>query len=281
MLDTIEQSLSRLSRAEQQVAQWVLAHPRQAAHATVADVAAAAATSQPTVVRFCRSIGTSGFRELKIRLAESISRPTSYLHRDVNQDDSIADAIAKVVDRSIQSLVDLRAALTSLPIEAAVNKLATARQIIFAGSGASGHVASDACHKFFRLGIPCTAASDVPTMLQLGATANADDVLVIISQTGRSEGSISMATFARQNGASVVAITLDSSPLASNASVLIALPTLEDASVYTPMSSRLAQLAVLDALQVVLALELGDPAEERLSRSKRVLGESRTNPEEK
>ncbi|MEM7279758.1 MAG: transcriptional regulator, partial [Pseudomonadota bacterium] len=45
----------------------------------------------------------------------------------------------------------------------------------------------------------------------------------------------------------------------------------EDSSVYTPMSSRLAQLALLDALQVALALRLGEPAAERLQRSKDAL----------
>jgi DNA-binding MurR/RpiR family transcriptional regulator len=47
--------------------------------------------------------------------------------------------------------------------------------------------------------------------------------------------------------------------------------TLEDTNVYTPMSSRLAQLAVLDALQVTLALAMGEPAVENLRLSKEAL----------
>ncbi len=275
MLHEIKKSLSSLSRAEQRVGQWILAHPRQAAHATVADVARAVGTSQPTVVRFSRSIGASGFRELKVRLAETISRPASYLHRDVSHDDSTGDAAAKVFDRSIQSLVDLRATLSALPLDAAVAALAGARQIIFAGCGASGHVAADACHKFFRLGIPCTAASDVPTMLQLGATASRDDVFVIVSQTGQTAGSVEVAAEARKRDATVIALTGTESALARHATLVLAIPSPEDASIYTPMSSRVAQLTVLDALQVALALRLGSSAEERLSHSKRVLSGAR------
>ncbi|MBT8083705.1 MAG: SIS domain-containing protein [Woeseia sp.] len=271
MLDDIEQRLGKLSRAEQQVGRWILAHPRQAAHAAVAEVAVAADTSQPTVIRFCRSIGVSGFRELKIRLAETIGRPASYLHRDVNQDDSTSDAAGKVLDRSIQSLIDLRSMLPGLPIESAVDLLADARQIVFVGSGASGHVACDACHKFFRLGIPCAAAKDVPTMLQLGATATARDVFVAISQSGKSSGVVHASSCARERGASVITLTAAETPLASKATLLLALPSPEDASVYTPMSSRLAQLTILDTLQVALALRLGDAAEQRLLHSKQVL----------
>jgi RpiR family carbohydrate utilization transcriptional regulator len=46
----------------------------------------------------------------------------------------------------------------------------------------------------------------------------------------------------------------------------------EEANVYTPMSSRLAHLALFDALQVTLALALGELAVRRLQRSKAVLG---------
>jgi len=46
------------------------------------------------------------------------------------------------------------------------------------------------------------------------------------------------------------------------------------------MISRLAQLAVRDALQVALALRLGAPAEERLSLSKSALIEARVSGHE-
>ena len=72
MLGVIEQSLGRLSRAEKQVAEWILAHPRQATESTVAEVAQACATSEPTVIRFCRRMGLSGFREFTIRLTLSL-----------------------------------------------------------------------------------------------------------------------------------------------------------------------------------------------------------------
>lgn len=271
MLAIIEEHLDKLSKAEQRVGRWILAHPRQAAHAAVADVAIGADTSQPTVVRFCRSVGVSGFRELKIRLAESIGRPASYLHRDVDVDDTTADAAGKVLDRSIQSLVDLREAVDSLPIDTCIEHILDARQVLFVGVGSSGHVAADACHKFFRLGIPSVAVSDGPTMLQYAAIAGPAQVFVVVSQSGRSPDVVAAANTARSARATVVAVTDPRAPLARIASLLLALPSPEDASVYTPMSSRLAQLVVLDILQVALALRLGPDAVRNLSRSKQVL----------
>ncbi len=76
---------------------------------------------------------------------------------------------------------------------------------------------------------------------------------------------------ARENGASVIAITDPQAELAKIASVFFSCDRHEDTSAYTPMSSRLAQLALLDVLYVAYALALGETASENLRRSKDAL----------
>jgi len=271
MLRDIERQSESLSRAEQRVARWVLEHPKQAANATLATVAQACGTSEPTVIRFCRRLGVSGFREFARRLTEALSQPVSNIHRDVSASDTASDAVTKVFDASIRSLIDIRSRLSSMPFDAAVTAMSAARQIAFIGLGASGHVATDACQKFFRLGLPCTALTDTPTILQFAAIAQPDSVLVIASQVGQSPELARAANLAMQNGATVAALTDPDSMLAAAAGILFACPAQPDASVYTPMSSRLAHLAVLDALQVALAIALGSVAMENLRRCKDVL----------
>ena len=271
MLGDINQSLERLSRAERKVAEWVLAHPREVTESTVAQVARASATSEPSVIRFCRRMGLSGFRELTIRLTEALSRPESLVHRDVSAADSTADATAKVVEAAIQSLVDLRAQLSRMPFERVVTRMATAQQFVFAGLGASGHVASDAGHKFFRLGKPCNALTDTPSIRQFAAIAGSRDVFILISKNGDAPVLCEAARRARDNGAFVVAVTNPGSVLAGSASSVFACDAQEDTNIYTPRSSRLVHLAVLDALHVATALALGDFAADNLRRSKDAL----------
>ena len=271
MLSRIEQQATSLSRAERRVADWILAHPRQAADATLAEVAQACGASEPSVIRFCRSVGLNGFRELTIRLTEALSRPVSYVHRDVSADDASADAVTKVLDAAISSLMDMRAQLLAYPIDAAAAALCRAGQITFIGLGASGHVATDACHKFFRLGTPCNAHTDTPSILQAAAIAGPDDVLIVVSHLGGWAELDRAAAAARDNGATVIALTNPSSRLARIANLVFGWDPHEDTSVYTPMSSRLAQLALLDALYVAFALSLGDVAAEKLRRSKDAL----------
>lgn len=271
MLRQIQQRLGSLSKSEHAVATWVLAHPRQAADATLAEVASECRVSEPTVIRFCRHVGLEGFRDLTLRLVEALSRPASYLHRDVTADDSTPDALAKVFDASIQALVDTRSRLAVMPIAEAVKALRRARQIVFAGLGASGHVAADACHKFFRLGIPCSALTDSPGILQFSAIATKGDVLVFISSKGTWTESFQAAGHAKARGACVIALTDPRSPLAEHVDILLPGEPTEDTSIFTPMSSRLAQLSLLDALHVSLALSLGEKASSNLRASKDII----------
>lgn len=271
MLTTITNALPRLSPSERRVGQWILEHPREAAGITLARLAAECETSEPTVVRFCRRVGLGGFRELAIRLTEALSRPATFVHRDVGADDSTSDAVTKVMDASIQSLIEMRAQLSSMPIDEAVRAMQSARQIAFAGLGASGHVARDASHKFFRLGIPCTSLRDTTMILQFAAIAQPDDVIVLLSHTGRWQEFARAARLARERGATVIALTNPDSEVAAEAGLLFPCRLIEDTSVYTPMSSRLAQLALLDAIQVALALAQGDVASDNLRRSKNAL----------
>ena len=79
------------------------------------------------------------------------------------------------------------------------------------------------------------------------------------------------AELARMAGATVIALSDRKSRLARLASIFFPCDEINDPSIFTPMSSRLAHLALLDALQVALALAMGETAVERLRRSREAL----------
>ncbi|MEE4174925.1 MAG: MurR/RpiR family transcriptional regulator [Xanthomonadales bacterium] len=271
MLDRLKQLRDQLSPAERRVADWILAHPREVLASNLADLASRAGTSEPTVVRLSRRAGAGGYSDLKLRLAEALSRPSTWLHRDVGPGDGLTDAVMKVMDRSAQALLSVRERIGTYPFKAAVPLMTGARQWIFCGLGASGSVAQDACHKFFRLGVPSVAWTDTPTMLQAASLAGPGDVLLVISHTGRWPRLAAAQGRALERNATVLAFTQSGSPMAEASTLCFPHEIDEDTSVYTPMSSRLAQLALLDALQVAVALALGEAAGRNLKASKLAL----------
>lgn len=271
MLARIEQNLNSLTTAERRVADWVLGNSHQVVALPLARIAAAAGVSEPTVVRFCRSVGSKGFSDFKVRVAQDLASSETLMHADVRPGDDANDILAKVMGDSIRELSSVRRSLDAARIEEAVTALARAQRIDFYGVGASGIVVADAQNKFFRLGVPCTAYSDAPTMQQAAAVADERVAVIAVSRTGDSAPVVQACRRAASNGARVIAITAPLSPLAAAVHTAILLDVREDTGVYTPMSSRLAQLAVLDVIQVALTLALGVRGIDMLQRSKEAL----------
>lgn len=274
MLDKISQALNDLSGAERKVAECALAEPKWFVHAAVAEIAERATVSQPTVIRFCRSLGCKGLPEFKLDLSADISRAgMPFVHEQLNEGDDMAAVMEKVLGNTAAAILGARRFLDEAELEKAVSLLHGARRIEFYGMGNSGIVAQDAQHKFFRFGISAVAYSDLHIQLMAAAVLSPQDTIVVISKSGTPAGLLEVAAAAKENGASVIAVTRAGSPLAAAADCVLNVFTQEDSERYTPMISRLLQLTVIDILAIGLALRLGETASLQLAKGKQTLRE--------
>lgn len=271
LLRRIATAEETLTPAEAKVASLVLAEPSWVLGQSLMQVAARAGVSEPTVIRFCRSIGLNGFQSFRLRLAQSIASGTVFLPTEIGPGDSPGALADKVLERSARTLIDVRTQLQPARLEQAISLLANARRVEFYGLGSSGIVAADARHKFFRLGIAAAAYADAHLHGMAATMLEPGDVVVAISSTGRTIDLISSVELAREAGADVIAITAPGSPLAAVANVPIEISVDEDTDIYTPMTTRLAQLAIIDVLSVGVALRQGPELAERLERTWRSL----------
>ncbi|MFA6313266.1 MAG: transcriptional regulator HexR [Sterolibacterium sp.] len=275
MLTRIRDIRGELRKSERSVADFVLAQPDTVITLSIADLAATIGVSQPTVARFCQALGHSGYRDFKLRLAQSLASGIPFVHRDVNLHDSIGEIGGKVFDSSIAALIHTRNRIDAAALGRAVDILSRAARIEFYGQGNSGIVAQDGQHKFFRLNVHTVAYSD-PHVHGMAATLlHAGDAVVAISGSGRSLDILRSVALARAGGAAVVAITAAGSPLAGDCDVALCVDVAEDLDVYTPMSSRLAQLAMLDVLAVGVALTRGPEFVAQLQKTKKSLQDKR------
>jgi RpiR family carbohydrate utilization transcriptional regulator len=275
MLSRIETVRPSLRKSERRVADLVLAKPNSAVSLSIGAVADQAGVSQPTVARFCRALGCAGFKDFKLRLAQSLASGVPYVHSDVRPNDPIADVAVKIFDRSIATLIRVRNQIDPATAERAIGILAHARKIEFYGLGNSGITAEDAQHKFFRLGVHTVSYSD-PHIHGMAATMlKPGDAVVAISGTGRTIDLLRTVELARASGADVVGITASGSPLAKLCTATLFADVDEDPDVYSPMTSRIAHLVIVDVLAVGLALKRGPALLEQLEKTKRSLREKR------
>jgi RpiR family transcriptional regulator, carbohydrate utilization regulator len=261
----------RLRRSETRVAEAVMKNPAASIHKTLAELAADARVSEPTVIRFCRAIGFRGYREFRISFAQSIAAQGNFAGAAMTAIDPETDLIGSIFANHLRTLLRVREALDADVVTGAVDILAAARRIEFFGVGASGVVAMDAQHKFFRLGLPTVAYTDPHMQLMSATTLRPGDAVVAVSHTGRTKDILESVITAKDAGADVIAITTPDSPLALAASLTLPVAAAEDTDLYTPMMSRLAHLAVIDVLVTGIALKGGERIADNLSRLKRQL----------
>ncbi|TWI52801.1 RpiR family transcriptional regulator [Pseudomonas duriflava] len=280
LLQLIQARLPELNRAERKVAEVILNNPRQATRLTIAALAQAAKVSEPTVNRFCRSLGIGGYPEMKIQLAQSIASGAVYVSQAVEADDEPEAYSEKIFSSTIASLDNARQRLDVQVLNRAVNLLIQARQIHFFGLGASAPVALDAQHKFFRFGLAVSAHSDILMQRMLASVAQTGEIFVIISYTGRTRELVDVAKLARDNGASVIGMTAANSPLAKVSTLSLDIPVPEDTDIYMPMSSRIVQLTVLDILATGVTLRRGVDFQPHLRKVKESLVATRYPMEE-
>lgn len=258
LIDRIRQRLEELNRSERKVADVILADPTAATSMSIATLAQAASVSEPTVNRFCRSFDAKGYPDFKIKLAQSLARGTPYVSQAVEPEDSATDYTQKIFGATIAALDAARRQTDAARIERVVDYLIQAKQVHFFGLGASGAVAQDAQHKFFRFNMPVTAYIDVLMQRMVAATCHTGDVVVIISWTGRTRELVDIARLARESSAVVLGITAPDSPLARECTETLEVTTPEDTDYYMPMTSRMIQLALIDVLATGVTLRRGE-----------------------
>jgi len=250
--------LPELPPAEQRVAELVLSQPTDVSTWTITELARRADTSETTVSRFCRVLGFAGYSQLRLTLATEAGRldatQSPELGGDISPGDDLADVVAKISYADARAVEDTAAQLDLVVLERVIDALVAARRVDIYGVGASAFVAADFQQKLHRIGRIAFAWSDTHQALTSAAVLKPGDVAIGISHTGTTEDTVSALAEAGRRGATTVALTnFPGSPIAREADEVLTTAARETTFRSGAMSSRLAQLTVVDCLFVGIA----------------------------
>jgi glucokinase len=254
ILTQIRRSRADLSPAEQRVADLVLSKPRSVLSDPIHDIALAAQVSQPTVIRFCRSVGCKGLSDFKLRLASGLSMSVPITHSQVTLDDSMLELGAKVLGNTANAILQLRNELQRESIDRAIELVAGADRVELFAVGNYAAVANDAQTKFLRLGLPCGAHTEPHLQDLTAGTIQPGTVAIIISSGGKLPELMALQEKIQLRGAALIAITANQSPLARKADVALVAEHNENVSTHLPMVSRVLHLLLIDILIVGLEM---------------------------
>lgn len=279
VLVRVRDALPSLQPAERRVADLVLTDPAGCARRSIGVLAASASTSETTVMRFCRTVGVGSYPQLRLALAGAVAREDALgaerrpmADGDIDVDDSLADVVDKIIYAETRALQDTRGQLDLDALRRGVEAVGAARRIDVIGSGASGFVGADLQQKLHRIGLIAFIWTDVHAALTAAALVDQRDVVVGISHSGRTVDTVEPLHVARERGATTIALTnFSSSPITQHADIVLTTAARETSFRSGATASRIAQLAVVDALFVGVAQSRYDEASIALADTFRAL----------
>ncbi|GAA4891060.1 MurR/RpiR family transcriptional regulator [Streptomonospora salina] len=256
----IRSLLPSLAPAEQRVAQRIVDGPEHVAASSITQLAKDCGTSEATVIRFCRTIDFTGYRELRLALATEAGQArgagtgTRDVAGDIDPDDTLVTVVEKIAATDARAVEDTAAQLDTGVLQTVVDRMAAARRVDIYGVGASAFVAADLQQKLHRIGVTSFAWSDTHVMITSAALLGEGDVALAVSHTGSTIDTINALAEARRRGATAVAVTnFPRSPISEASDHILTTAARETTFRSGATASRLAQLTVIDCLFVGLA----------------------------
>lgn len=274
VVTAIHQRLATLTPTERRIAEHVLAHPRAVIDMSITQLAASCETSVASIARFTTSIGFAGYPELRLALATELSRSDSDRERfqvsggDVDRDDDAVTTVRKIAFSEASAIERTARQLDIHELETCVATVRAARRIDIYGTASSGLAALDLEQKLHRAGFWAQARTDLHLALTGAALLDDRDVAIAISHSGRTLEVVQSMQVAARAGATTIAITNSPrSPLARASDHVLATAVAESTFRSGAMSSRIAQLTVVDFLFTRIAQADYDTISDNLQRT--------------
>lgn len=247
--------LPTLKRARRRIAEAIIRDPEDFIAHSISELAAGARVSPGSIVMFCKSLGLKGLPALKMALARELSEPFFVARDKAKNQHSGATTLEKVFGEHIRALQETLRINSADALRNAVRALSKAQRISLFATGLSYPVAYSLCARLRLIGFPAHAEYDSHLQLAAAADMRGGEVAIGISVAGNTRETVECLRLARSRGARTICITNSiDSLLAQAAEIKLYGAPSEVKYFQAPLASRVAQLAIADALLVELGI---------------------------
>jgi len=244
-----------MAKGAARIADFILEDPSRVVKMSVTELAEATDSSEGSIINFAKFLGLSGYQQLKLSLAQESVQPVQFIHEDLVRSDDTATATQKIFYSGIQALKDTLTVLNPKALSRAVDIFHSAKRIEVYGIGSTAPIAEDAHYRMLRIGLDAKVLTASHVQAISASLADPSVATLTISHSGATHETVAATRLAKEAGAKTVVITnFAKSPIQAYADVVLFTMARETLFRTEAMTSRIAQLCVLDALIATLAL---------------------------
>ena len=252
---------NQLTSIEKKIAEYILEDPERIKNLTTYEIAQNCDTSQASIVRFSKKLGFSGFPDFKLSLSQDIGNRkaeshVNIMHEELKSTDSFEIIGKKVATENIRAVNNTYEITDFNELEKAVQAINNARKIMLVGVGFSGIVARDFYFKLMELGKVASFENDSHMQLSYLSTMNENDILFVISHSGKTLELFNLAKVAKNKGIKIITLTsVASNPIRELGDIKLSTVEMKSDFRATALSPRISQLTVIDMIYIKLMLE--------------------------
>lgn len=244
------------TNTEKKIAEYVLDHYEEVLNCNITELSENAKVSDASVVRFCRSIGYRGYQDFKVNAARDVLPRDRHFNPVLQEHDDPATICSKIFNSEISVLNRTLLGLDMKTVEKAADLIYKAGKVVFFGSGGSLLVGQDALHKLMKIGIRAYVYEDMDLQMMASSLLEEQDVAIGISHSGSNYKVLKCLKYAKENGASTIAlVSRGKTPISKTADVAIETASEQTMFQSESVSTRIAQLAIIDALVAIVAFK--------------------------
>lgn len=256
------------SKTEKKIADYMFENIQKIIFMSITEFADSCEVGETSIIRFCRSIGLTGYQEFKLILARESVDPKENLHQRINNADDMEGIINSITNVNIEAIKNTSMVISKERLQSAVNAIISADKLDIYGVGASAFTAGDAKYKFMRIGINCEALGDPHLQCMSAVNLTKKSVAIGISFSGSTRDTVDSLSIAKKAGAFTIAITnYEKSPITKFSDVVLLTSAEETPLRSGALTSKIAQLQILDILYTAIALKMQDKAYENLDKT--------------
>ncbi|MCD8021430.1 MAG: MurR/RpiR family transcriptional regulator, partial [Lachnospiraceae bacterium] len=187
ILDTITEQYNTLTRSGKKLANYLFSNAGEAQYLSITSLAENCGVSEASITRFCRSLGLSGYNELKLDLAKTVYVSDSPENKIADGDSPanfLETTCKKLRDSYMVSLNDTIAQIDPNAFERAADLLYHARNVYCFGQGGSMVIAMEAWALFGTISPKFVHIADSHVQMMTTSLCTSEDVILFFSYSG-------------------------------------------------------------------------------------------------
>lgn len=273
----IQHRFHSLTPVEKKIAQYIMDHSDEVIQMSVDQLAEKSGTVKSAVVRCSKALGFKGFQDLKLSLATDVAKNQDRDYSNTIEHGEDPDSIInKIFAANIKTLQDTKQFLNVDTLSKIAYIISQSNMVYIYGVGTSAVLSIDFQHRLFQVGYPAMALTDITSMRDSTLCIQKGDVAFAFCDSGRTIATIETMKLAKSKGAVTACLTgYTDSPITAVCDYSLFTTSDEFKYPIESITSRVARIAVIDALIVTLSTINYSNSLEKMLQTRKMINEIR------